>query len=240
MSIIADLNLDEQPKIKHNRYDRLLSEYAKPIKSMHDLMQFCIFIINQECAEYNTRVAGLHIDTLYKTRVSNTHSCPIIGSTNFHQSATRANGYPGFSGRIWLRFASNLDLKKATNMRRVSSFSMNTRSTILHTGTGGYGTYDNEAWEELFYAHRCEKTDDFYFYPLSYDVKFFMHDILYLFPDYINVLLDHDEKNAIFKLLSNDIQPPSPLIFKYAWDDPNYEKIDASAGRKYRSKLKNI
>lgn len=69
----------------------------------------------------------------YRKSVSNTHSCPFTGVTNWRGDPSKPRGYPGFQGRVWIITSRSQDTFS------VSAFS----DTGVYSGTGGYGTYSS-------------------------------------------------------------------------------------------------
>jgi hypothetical protein len=102
---------------------------------------------------------GLALDIQFLISVSNSHSCPRGGVTNWgSRDKDRPTGYPGWRGRVWLLYRND----KST---RISPFfSVNAPASGLHTGTGGYGLYDGTEWNYDFG------------YPCGYDCEIFESD----------------------------------------------------------------
>lgn len=119
---------------------------------------------------------GLALDLHYSASVSNTHCRPKNGVTNWagleldENGNLRPTGYPGFAGRIWFR------IEKPS-----SHESMVMASLGMHTGTGGFGSYEGE-WKgvsRLAYELYVQKKLKYNAQPnvYSYDVKIFKDDI---------------------------------------------------------------
>lgn len=73
-----------------------------------------------------------HLDVRWSDHISNTHSCPRGGVTNWGREEGKPTGYPGWRGRIEYQVSHD-----------VPSFGSNlVAGTGIHTGTGG-GISDN-------------------------------------------------------------------------------------------------
>ena len=77
---------------------------------------------------------NIHFDISYSDRISNTHSAPITGETNFSCNPDRPRGYPGFSGKITGNYSKNKKTLSAYTDSH-NKFSI----PGLHTGSGGGG-----------------------------------------------------------------------------------------------------
>lgn len=118
---------------------------------MHPIKQNILNIIGDEPATLdelfdatlkilNTKqkVVGLCWELSYSDKVSNTHSCPLNGVLNWNVEPDKPTGYKGWSGRLWLRLLEDYD--------GFGSELFN--GTLVHTGTGGGGTYGGP-WHAL-------------------------------------------------------------------------------------------
>lgn len=102
---------------------------------------------------------GLALDIRYSLKISNSHSSPRDGVTNWGgRDKNRPTGYPGWHGRVWLLY------RNEQSTRIAPFFSREPHASGLHTGTGGYGLYDGTEWNRDFG------------YPCSYDCKIFDSD----------------------------------------------------------------
>lgn len=94
--------------------------------------------VDAKLRDQDNSLLGLCFRVNYSDQVSNTHSCPRNGVTNWNKHSHKPTGYPGFSGRVWARYA-----------HKVSGFGSDVFSgTDCHTGTGGCGGYEGP-WETL-------------------------------------------------------------------------------------------
>lgn len=92
----------------------------------------------------SNRLLGMCWDIGYSQKVSNTHSCPRNGVTNWSCVPEKPKGYRGFHGRLWLRYADTMESDARDAL-------FNAR---IHTGTGGYGSY-NGPWSavtDMYYS----------------------------------------------------------------------------------------
>lgn len=89
-------------------------------------------------ANTKNRLWGLHWAIRYTDPVSNSHSAPLEGVQNWGGKAGKPVGYPGWTGRVWVRYSSPLDGFGSDYFR----------GTLSHTGTGGFGGYDGP-WQQI-------------------------------------------------------------------------------------------
>jgi hypothetical protein len=83
-------------------------------------------------------IVSIKITGEYRDRVSNTHSCPRNGVTNWGSKADKPKGYPGIYGRIEI---------KVQNKDNYSGFLSDYLGPAdVHTGSGGHGDYDVTLW----------------------------------------------------------------------------------------------
>ena len=68
----------------------------------------------------------LYFDLQWSDRISNTHSCPRSGVTNWGSNDDKPRGYPGWQGDIAYQLSHD-----------IGSFSDIFKSTGIHTGSGG-------------------------------------------------------------------------------------------------------
>ena len=122
----------------------------------------------------------------------------------------RPRNYPGFEGRVWIRFSSP-QVDGEGNFRTWGSDAF--RRTLSHVGTGGGGAYSGP-WEKISsaYYNALEITKNSYKRPLicSWDFRFFLDD----WP----TAAKHVEQQIIMARLQNN---PSPKIsHQFKWDLP--------------------
>lgn len=97
-------------------------------------------------AVYDDSFEDIHFDVSYNKKVSNTHSAPIDGVTNFGCHDDLPRGYPGFTGKITGTYSRN---------KKTLSFYTDRFASIpgIHTGTG---SGSGEKWQ---YAVRIYMQD---------------------------------------------------------------------------------
>lgn len=126
-------------------------------------------------------LSTLHFTHLrFNHSVSNTHSCPHNGVTNFMCDPTKPKGYPGWQGRI----EGVLDRVKEKGDYPSSGL---LNFIGIHTGTGGGG---NKCW--------------------GYDVRIFLADWPGLQQEYSDIIFEHEvaryedeQKRIISRLKGN-------------------------------------
>lgn len=162
-------------------------------------------------AQDGTTIIGLGWEIYWNDNVSNSHSCPSDGVTNwggdkkFDDGTPYPTGYPGWTGRVWVRY-DNFDHKKWGS----DPFDR----TLLHTGGGGAGSY-NGPWTAIAsqyyktYGHRDNrnsiiKRPDVY----SWDFRIYAQD----FPE----VAKQWEADRVWAMLADK---PIPTRHEYQWDD---------------------
>ena len=164
-----------------------------------------------------TRCVGLSWDLTHHDHVSNSHSGPEGFPQNFMRKEGVPTGYPGWSGRVWVRYV------------RQDGYSFGSdpfRRALFHTGTGGGGSY-NGPWEQVShlrykrYGHQRGAN----MYPeiccFSWDCRMYDSD----WPDITANLLGQYEKECMWATL-NDKPLPSPLKHRFLWEDPDTKAAD--------------
>lgn len=162
-------------------------------------------------------VVGLSWDLRYHPRVSNSHSSPVNGQTNLGQREDLPKGYPGWTGRVWIRYA-NSEFGK-----HYGSDALNRVQT--YTGSGGYGSYDGP-WEgvvrDYFRQGRSVvSVEDLKIYSYHYRI----------FEDDWPAVCRWREQQSIMKTLQG--QDGFLLSHDFLWTDPETRKQD----RKYSEQI---
>jgi hypothetical protein len=168
-----------------------------------------------------TKVVGLAWELTWCNRISNSHSAPHGYLTNWggkdkdKNGDPAPNGYPGFSGRIWIRYDTAPDSYRGPSANELL------RRVHVHPGTGGGGSYDG-IWSNIgtaVYRHnvaarqnRKKTVKEVHCY--SWDCKIFDYD----FPDVaLAVKLAH-EQECMWATLNNVPLPKAP-VHKFTWTD---------------------
>lgn len=157
-----------------DRLAKLKKRFGEP----ETLDQAFEFLLNSLQAEGDPRrgplVLGLAWSVSYRDRVSNTHSCPATGETNWGCKPDKPNGYPGYSGRVWVRYGYQ-------DPNKFSWGSDPFNRSQFFTGTGGGGSYDGP-WKALCTAryNRFGHKKHASYYPeidcFSWDFRFYHDD----------------------------------------------------------------
>lgn len=216
--------------------DQLLAHYGEPT-DLDDLARCCIAM----CETFDNvvqprdrrrkrlppeylKVAGFAWDVNFSEMASNSHHRPIDGMDNwggYNSEKGAPNGYPGFTGRVWVRWASKCNDFISRPMQR----------TLTHTGTGGGGAY-NGPWEEV-YAHRWQRYHNHCAeegqYPVihcaSFDYRFFLSDWPLIEAE-VNKGRLEVEKQRMWATMSNTAKPVFTLNHKFLWEDPVVKAAD--------------
>jgi hypothetical protein len=159
---------------------------------------------------------GFSWDVVHYDSVSNSHNSPEGYPDNFMQKPESPKGYPGWYGRVWVRYETEKNF----------CFSSDTfKRTLTHTGTGGFGSY-NGPWAKVATArynrlgHINQGTDA---YPgimcYSWDFKIFDYD----WP-LITEVIEH-EKATVWAHLNDKPEPARPH-HRFHWEDPKTVEAD--------------
>lgn len=200
---------------------RLQEIYGREPSTLDELGD-CIKAVAMERSDGG--LLGLVWDVKYKESVSNSHYSPVGYPQNWRGNEVGKDGtplpvgYPGYFGRVWLRFKSE--------GRNFGSSGLD--NTLTYTGTGGFGAYHGP-WEAVSNARFkiCGWNIKSKIYPepkcYSYDFRFFMLD----WPEIANSF----EKYQVWQELSGTANPM--LHHQYGWIDPETEERDTKFINKY-------
>lgn len=123
-----------------------------------DLVFHKIIAAHHRCYKHCV-LTGLQFEGQYSQMVSCTHAAPRGKPTNFFCKPELPTHYPGVFGRVWL---------KKLQLTPQSEFFLDSSGQImLHTGTGGAGSYGGPWCREQI------KTDEHIY---SYDARVFLDD----------------------------------------------------------------
>lgn len=130
--------------------EHILKVYGREPETLDELARCVIHMINsQERCKHSEKkffkVLGFAWDIAYGGMISNSHSSPEGYPQNFQRREDVVKGYPGWSGRVWIRYAEEC--------RSYGSMPFN--KTLTHTGTGGGGSY-NGPWSQVSH-HRWKR-----------------------------------------------------------------------------------
>ena len=205
--------------------ENILKVYGREPKTLDELAQCVIEVINSQenrdswynpkkhkPREFkNHKVVGFAWEIARKELVSNSHSSPEGYSQNWGGKPDLPKGYPGWSGRVWVRYADD-----PYSFSSSGTF----QKTLTHTGTGGYGGYSGP-WEGIGsarfrrYGHTKPKDSYSEIHYYSWDYRFYDLDWPEIAKSY--------EKAEIIHHLGG----PSPKLKHYFnWTDPETEHRD--------------
>jgi len=182
-----------------------IARFGEP-RTLDELAEFVIKVINHQIEP--NRVVGFKWNLRYTDQVSNTHSSPLEGVTNWGSDDDRPRGYPGFTGRVWIRYD-----------REPKSFGSEPFGrTTTHTGTGGYGSYSGPWTEISRYRYENRKRKD-YPEPQSYswDYRFYLED----WPE----IRRQVEQQQIWRALNG--REGFTMDHEWEWHDPVTVRADA-------------
>jgi len=131
-----------------------------------DSVRYLCHIPEEFVDKFEIKILKLRL--AYSDIISNTHSCPSGGVTNWDRVSNKPKGYPGWRGHI--RY--NVQLKSGVTLPKTSDYPgfYIFKNTLIHTGTGGgrslqdYG-FDVSiflqdlalSWQEKIKISRAEK-----------------------------------------------------------------------------------
>lgn len=110
--------------------------YGSEPTSPQKVFDCVLAVLQYNAAKDNNRVVGLTWDVL-PGKASNTHSAPHNGVQNFGRKAGKPESYPGWSGRVWVRYENHGKRHTGSDLFW---------NTMTYTGTGGFGGYGGP-WE---------------------------------------------------------------------------------------------
>lgn len=160
----------------------ILDAYGHEPNSLDDLARCVIAVIEHQM---NTdgfsrsrrvkqdpyKVLGFAWNIQYTDMVSNSHSAPVGYPQNWRGEPNLPKGYPGWNGRVWIRYADPCRNFGSTPFSK----------TLTYTGTGGAGGYGGP-WEAVSacrfqrYGYRSEKNRYPEIHCYSWDYRFYEHD----------------------------------------------------------------
>lgn len=191
--------------------DKLFAQYGEPT-TLDELFEWIKAVIGEQ----DVGILGLSWDITYTDKVSNSHRAPIGEATNWDRDTTKPCHYPGFGGRLWIRYKN---YPKTFGSEPVEK-------TFTHTGTGGVGGYIGP-WERAISAYynynlprrgeRVQKAVGTKPHCFSWDYRFFLQD----FP----ALQKNIEQQQVLNILSGDTEPLC-INSKKTWTDPQAEIDD--------------
>jgi hypothetical protein len=213
----------------HPRKQRVLDVFGRDPETLDELAH-CVIKVIESCGarshwnhdpakQENCKVVGFSWN-ISPGQVSNSHSAPLDGVTNWGGNPGKPSGYPGWNGRVWIRYY-NPGLSP-------SSDAFN--STLTYPGTGGGGAYGGP-WESIEHAYwvlSCKKhksiKDALRPQLCSWDYRIYLSDWPALGADI--------EKQKVVDRLSGKVdalQKPHHFL----WEDPFIKIEDAKLLAEY-------
>lgn len=180
------------------------------ITNLDEFLEYSVYCINlnifNDTKEKNGLVL-LKLDLTYSDKVSNTHSCPRNGKTNWRWHNHLPKGYPGWKGRVWAFYSKQQPWMSSDVFG----------NSLIHTGSGGYGVYSIGDPIKASIQFREDSSsytyNGQYVYPVSYGCEVFLDDL----PAYKKVIekeiLIHDKKYKE-KLTEHLLHGTRPTGFK--------------------------
>lgn len=163
--------------------------------NINDLDQLGHSVVNhiEQNLTNGVHLCGLKWTIRYLDSVSNSHSAPLSGVTNWENDRNQPTGYEGFEGRVWCCLSDDPD-----------GFGSDAfRGTMTHTGTGGYGNYGTE-W----------KNDSATLCPLSYQYTIFLDD----FPSLRENLMKQYDSENIIRALKGIPKKEVNILHTFGWE----------------------
>ncbi len=182
---------------------RILNIYGKEPSTYDELAHCVIAVANSNSANEEIHVVGFAWNIVYSDNISNYHNAPLGKETNRSGHEDVPRGYPGFSGRVWIRYS------RAPNGWGSDSL----QSTLTYPGTGGGGAYGG-IWRNISnQRYKRSKSDIFVekCHCYGWDYKIFLEDWP-LIGQYIGVKHTWD-------ILQNGKR--SPIAHQFEWNDPD-------------------
>jgi hypothetical protein len=187
----------------------ILKVYGRDPATLDELAECVTAVINSQLAD---PVVGFAWDLVYSDLVSNSHSSPEGLVENWLGKPHLPTGYPGFTGRVWIRYGGTPK----------SWGSDPFRLTLTHPGTGGAGSYSGP-WAGVsasrFHRYGHRQVQDAYpeIHCYSWDYRFYLED----WPG----IAAWVEKQQMMSLLSGR---PWQTSHRFSWNDNQTAAADAA------------
>jgi hypothetical protein len=199
------------------RKQRILDAYGKEPETLDELARCVIKTVETQPSGRGKnvklcKVVGFAWNLTFGD-VSNSHSCPMNGVTNWcNRDKSCPSNYPGWNGRVWIRYAEE-----------PASFSNGPLSvTLTHTGTGGGGSY-NGVWKSVStarwnrYGFKSPKNA----YP---EIACYSWDYRIYASDWPLIGLEIEKQQLFDKLVGNVFRHDHTFL----WEDPETKIADAA------------
>jgi hypothetical protein len=202
----------------HPRKQHILNIFGREPETLDELAHCTIKVIETVDADRwggkrkeMCKVVGFSWD-IRQGMVSNSHSAPLNGVQNWGGKPGVPKAYPGWTGRVWIRYDN----------QGLSPGSTPFNTALSYPGTGGGGGYDGP-WEAVSAArwarHGYNKSKNTYpeINCYSWDYKIFLADWPGLEADI--------ERQKIFDKLAGTT---SYGDHRFLWEDPAVKAADAA------------
>lgn len=212
---LTTLTADHRQRVlrRWNSIREKIADIGEP-STLDELAHTVIGLVNKKLLP-GTSVTGFSWDIRYTQHVPNTHSAPVFGVENWRQYKDIPCGYPGFTGRVWIRFSNCLSQSAHFDLMS---------TTLTYPGTGGGGSYSGP-WTLISSKHfqlygYARNRKDIYPEPqlYSWDYRIYLND----WPE----LQKEIEKAQIVFALSGNTHEKFILKHKFLWNDPVTEAAD--------------
>ena len=229
----------------HPTQQHIVDVYGKYPETLDEIAESVIAGLNE-----TNEVVGFAWNIGFDPKVSNSHSAPLDGQTNWGNTAGPdvPNHYPGMYGRVWYRYKER---------DRGHGMSRGFAPTLTYTGSGGSGAYDG-IWHNLcsaVYRTRTRKVDNrrahgftnVYKYPepqcYSLDYRFFLAD----FPAVEKLIVEQweahnlaeDQAETWAKIKGKwHTRNKFKYFHQFEWEDPETKAADAAFLNEYEANLK--
>lgn len=203
--------------------------YGKSPESLDEIAEACIAVISQK-----HEVTGFAWNIQYEPEISNSNEAPIGKKTNWYRRKHLPLGYPGFHGRVWIRFRTSPPAFTSSLFP----------ATLTYVGTGGYGSYKGP-WDEIakaaYHSKGCTGFDERYNNVACYgwDYRFFIDD----FPKFAEIFTETRIKPWEQEQLLETLKGNRPRRFhaqhSYQWNNSTIYQEDEAFLQKWHKYLKD-
>ena len=146
----------------------IIDRYGKEPSTMDELAECVLMTIQHKTKK---KCVWFKWEVEYNRKVSNSHSAPLCGVTNWTGDDDKPMWYRGFSGRVWIRY-KNVSICFGSD---------GLSGTLIYSGTGGFGSYDgpwsrvaSEYHHKVYLAGKKSRFVKPHIY--SYDLKIWLDD----------------------------------------------------------------
>lgn len=198
---------------KQQYKDTMVQKYGEPttLDELFDTIRLTLEDQNPN-KENGLFVVGFAWNISYRHTISNTHSCPINGETNWGCKVHLSRGYPGFTGRVWIRFNHDQQFGWTEDLFNHS---------LSYPGTGGGGAYSGP-WNNI--CHRRWKTYGHSKHSSFPEPKVYSWDYK-IFADDFPLIVDTWTKNNLLNVIKTN-DAGIKIVSKLEWNDPATKELD--------------